>query len=122
MNNTDEKLNTNVQELLNKIPRYDPNWSWSYQQMERHPFGDYVEFDDCKTAVLEAAKPPASYSLINNEVLADLYIQLSGTDVHGHDCATSVAPAETPGPCDCKAASSPSNSAKNGTPDKHCAD
>jgi hypothetical protein len=44
---------------------------------------------------------PEGCSIIRNEVLADLYIKLSGKSTHSSDCATSVAPAETPGPCDC---------------------
>lgn len=43
------------------------------------------------------------------EKLADAYIQLSGRNAHHSDCATSAAPAETPGPCDCtEPAQSPS--------------
>ena len=40
-------------------------------------------------------------TLIDNEELADLHIRLSGKSVHASDCSTSIAPAETPGPCDC---------------------
>jgi hypothetical protein len=29
------------------------------------------------------------------------YIVLSGKHSHSNDCATSIAPAEEPGPCDC---------------------
>ena len=36
-----------------------------------------------------------------NEKLADAYIRLSGKKIHASDCATSCAPAETPGECDC---------------------
>jgi hypothetical protein len=50
---------------------------------------------------IDKFKVPESHSLINNEVLADLYIRLSGKTRHTSDCATSIAPAETPGPCDC---------------------
>lgn len=35
------------------------------------------------------------------EELADAYIELSGKKVHSNTCATSLAPAEHPGPCDC---------------------
>jgi hypothetical protein len=38
---------------------------------------------------------------INNEILADKYIELSGKEVHASDCDTSCAPAEIPGPCNC---------------------
>ena len=44
---------------------------------------------------------PEGCTTMRNEDLADLYIRLSGTNHHASDCATSVAPAETPGPCDC---------------------
>ena len=37
------------------------------------------------------------------EELADAYKKASGRESHLNDCATSVAPAETPGPCDCDA-------------------
>jgi len=40
-------------------------------------------------------------TVIDNEVLADLYIKASGKKRHTNDCSTSIAPAETPGPCDC---------------------
>jgi hypothetical protein len=35
------------------------------------------------------------------EMLADAYIELSGKKIHTSDCATSRAPAQTPGKCDC---------------------
>jgi len=35
------------------------------------------------------------------ELLAAAYIELSGKDEHASDCATSNAPAMTPGRCDC---------------------
>ncbi len=35
------------------------------------------------------------------EELASRYIRESGKRRHWMDCATSVAPAEVPGPCDC---------------------
>lgn len=35
------------------------------------------------------------------EVLAEGYKAISGKDCHASDCATSNAPAERPGPCDC---------------------
>jgi hypothetical protein len=35
------------------------------------------------------------------ERLASLYVKTSGKTVHSSDCATSIAPAEDPGPCDC---------------------
>lgn len=35
------------------------------------------------------------------EVLAEGYKALSGKRMHASDCATSRAPAEKPGPCDC---------------------
>ena len=35
------------------------------------------------------------------EKLADAYVRASGSAVHASDCATSCAPAEDPGPCDC---------------------
>ena len=35
------------------------------------------------------------------EAMADLYVRLSGKTIHASDCATSCAPAEMPGPCDC---------------------
>ena len=41
---------------------------------------------------------------MSNEQLAWHYIQQSGKTVHASDCATSVAPAMRPGPCDCDAA------------------
>lgn len=37
------------------------------------------------------------------ELLADDYVELSGKSVHASDCATSNAPAFTPGKCDCDA-------------------
>jgi hypothetical protein len=40
---------------------------------------------------------------ITNEELADLYKKASGKQYHASDCATSIAPAEVPGPCDCDA-------------------
>lgn len=49
----------------------------------------------------EVSLAPEGCSIIDNEVLADLYIKASGKTIHASDCATSVAPAETPGPCDC---------------------
>ena len=54
------------------------------------------------SAFLNSRTHDISCSIINNEVLADMYIKLSGTTRHTSDCATSCAPAETPGPCDCK--------------------
>jgi hypothetical protein len=53
-----------------------------------------------------------SCSIINNEVLANLYIKASGKTAHGSDCATSVAPAETPGPCDCDVVAPPLSGAR----------
>lgn len=38
---------------------------------------------------------------MNNEQLANKYITESGKKIHSSDCATSIAPAETPGRCDC---------------------
>ena len=35
------------------------------------------------------------------ELLAEAYKKLSGCEHHASDCATSNAPAMTPGPCDC---------------------
>jgi hypothetical protein len=35
------------------------------------------------------------------ELLAAAYIELSGKEEHASDCATSNAPAMTPGRCDC---------------------
>lgn len=35
------------------------------------------------------------------EKLAAAYIRISGKENHASDCATSCAPGETPGPCDC---------------------
>lgn len=35
------------------------------------------------------------------ELIAGLYIKLSGKTVHASDCATSNAPAQLPGPCNC---------------------
>lgn len=35
------------------------------------------------------------------EELAAAYIRLSGKDSHRQDCATSIAPAYDPGPCNC---------------------
>ncbi len=35
------------------------------------------------------------------EELATAYIRLSGKDNHRQDCATSIAPAYDPGPCNC---------------------
>lgn len=40
------------------------------------------------------------------EDLADSYVKLSGVSDHASDCATSSAPAITPGPCDCAVADS----------------
>lgn len=41
------------------------------------------------------------------EVLAEGYKVLSGKRRHTSDCATSCAPAQKPGPCDCDAPSNP---------------
>lgn len=41
---------------------------------------------------------------MSNEDLQAKYIEESGTTRHTSDCATSCAPAERPGPCDCKSA------------------
>lgn len=38
---------------------------------------------------------------LTREEKADRFIKESGKEVHASDCATSVAPAEEPGPCDC---------------------
>ncbi len=44
---------------------------------------------------------PEVLTRMNNEQLADMYKAQSGKQAHSSDCATSVAPAEVPGPCDC---------------------
>jgi hypothetical protein len=46
------------------------------------------------------------------EKLADAYKLASGKTAHSSDCATSLAPAEEPGPCDCIAAVSTSTKEK----------
>jgi hypothetical protein len=51
--------------------------------------------------ISDPAQAPEGMTLIDNEVLADLYIKASGKTQHSSDCATSIAPAETPRPCDC---------------------
>lgn len=58
--------------------------------------------DHCGHLAPEPTVPEGS-SIIDNEVLADLYKKLSGKSAHASDCATSIAPAETPRPCDCEA-------------------
>lgn len=47
------------------------------------------------------ASTPHGTTIIGNEELAALYKELSGKQSHASDCATSNAPAETPGRCDC---------------------
>lgn len=63
----------------------------------RLPFGlqteiDYLEseIEDCDAKIEHL-----------RELLAAAYIELSGKDEHASDCATSNAPAMTPGRCDC---------------------
>lgn len=53
-------------------------------------------------AVLKAISD-TGYAVVDNEELADLYIAASGKRAHASDCATSAAPANRPGPCDCAA-------------------
>ena len=53
-------------------------------------------------AWLEDGEPlPAHY----REVLASGFIRNSGKELHASNCATSIAPAMMPGPCDCDFAS-----------------
>jgi hypothetical protein len=46
-------------------------------------------------------KPQAAEIEHLRELLAAAYIELSGKQEHASDCATSNAPAMTPGRCDC---------------------
>jgi hypothetical protein len=52
-------------------------------------------------AEVTSVPAPEGTTLIDNEVVTDLYIKTSGKTIYTSDCATSIAPAETPGPCDC---------------------
>lgn len=53
--------------------------------------------------IVPAASAPHGTTLFSNEELAALYKEISGKPYHASDCATSNAPAETPGRCDCDA-------------------
>ena len=50
---------------------------------------------------VEAPSAVSGHTLMDNEALQSLYIRLSGKREHTSTCATSRAPAETPGECDC---------------------
>lgn len=63
--------------------------------------------------VSTAPAVPNGFSIINNEVLADLYKRACRKDSHTSDCATSRAPALTPGPCDCDFPAVPDDVAKD---------
>lgn len=54
-----------------------------------------------EASVEELATTEADAGRIREE-LADAYKRASGRGSHSNDCATSVAPAEMPGPCDCE--------------------
>jgi uncharacterized coiled-coil protein SlyX len=57
---------------------------------------------ECNIEMLEAQLANAEQEIERlREALAAAYIELSGKDEHASDCATSNAPAMTPGRCDC---------------------
>jgi len=39
--------------MARDIQRYDPNWDEGVQNMEKHRYGDWVEFSDHETVVWE---------------------------------------------------------------------
>ncbi len=49
----------------------------------------------------EEREPFTAIEGMDREQKADMYVRLSGKSLHASDCATSLAPAEEPGPCDC---------------------
>ena len=72
--------------------------------------GDSVTQDDCKEigffkkvgfAVNFGSLAERDKSGFLNELLSDVYKAASGKQAHSSDCATSQAPAERPGPCNC---------------------
>ena len=62
-----------------------------------------IKLIDCADAIRAAIEQsqPQEVQATNRETLADIYIRASGKKIHASDCATSVAPAMEPGPCDC---------------------
>ena len=93
--------NQDVETFVTGLAPTDPAQLEMFDKHWRYCFKRGLEF------FLQSKTKAISCSIINNEVLAALYIQASGTTHHASDCATSCAPAETPGPCDCVLAHPP---------------
>ncbi len=60
-----------------------------------------VHREDCRRCQIEAAVNAIPAPIENREQKAMRLARESGKTVHASDCATSCAPAEEPGPCDC---------------------